>query len=531
MPGVFLSYSRGDRALAHQIIHDLRALGVEVWWDEDMPGVDWQEELERQISHLAGVVVVWTPHSAASKNVKDEARLGLSTDKLVNVLLGSAQPPFPFDRVNGLPLDGWTGREPHKGWTRLVQTVEAMLVRAGGAQPGEISEALARREREVRLKQQAVARAQAAFQDAQNRESDAADATKATRAALERAEEQHQRVVEMRPAAAILNGARMEVDTARAASEQADQALKAAKAKLSEASRAMSRANTALEKLFTDSAMSTERTPSYIPAPQVETISPPPPPPIITPPPAPPPPETLLDRLKRLAKKPINLAIAGGVVVVVAVGIGAALKLHPVHRGPLSPAAAAAVAALDQSGDNDMNSKDYADALSLYQKAADQGDAHAQHYLGWIYQNGFGVTQDYTKAMTWYRLAADQNYADSDANIGWMYENGLGVAIDFPEAMKWYRLAAAQGNALAQNEIGVLYANGSGVPKDYVEAIKWFRFAAAQSWPAAENWLGYVYANGYGVDQNLVTAREWYTLGAQGGDEGSKTWLAQNPQQ
>jgi len=93
-------------------------VGIDVWWDEDMPGVDWQEELERQISSLAAVVVLWTPKSVASKNVRDEARLGLRTDKLVNVLAGVSEPPFPFDRVNGLPLDGWTGREPHRGWGR-----------------------------------------------------------------------------------------------------------------------------------------------------------------------------------------------------------------------------------------------------------------------------------------------------------------------------------------------------------------------------------------------------------------------------
>jgi hypothetical protein len=537
MSGVFLSYSRGDRALADQIIHGLRALGVEVWWDEDMPGVDWQEELERQISHLAGVVVLWTAHSAASKNVKDEARLGLSTDKLVNVLVGAAQPPFPFDRVNGLPLDGWNGREPHKGWTRLVQTVEAMLVRAGGAQAGDITGALARREKELRQKQQTVARAQTAFQEAQTRESDATDAAKAAREVLSRADEQHQRVVEMRAAPAILNGARMELDTARTANEETEQALRATKAKLSEASRALSRAQAALEKLSSDAGPG-ERSPSYTPAAEPERIVArdpiPAPPPVPTPNPTPtlrpgpisiPLPADLMARLRR-AVTPVTGAIAAGVVAIVILGV---LALHPPRAQPLSPAAAAVVAQDDQNADGDLNSNDYADAIALYQKAAAQGDGHAQHQLGWIYQNGFGTAQDYGQAMKWYRLAAAQNYAQSDAQIGWLYENGLGVAMDYAEAMKWFRLAAAQGNPLSQNEIGVMYAYGHGVTKDYGEAVKWFRFAAAQSWPASESWLGYLYENGYGVDQNVVTAREWYVAAAQGGDSSAKTWLAQNP--
>jgi hypothetical protein len=73
MAGVFLSYSRANRPLALQVLNGLRAIGVEVGWDEDMPGVDWQEELARQINSLATVVVLSRPESFASKNLRDAA--------------------------------------------------------------------------------------------------------------------------------------------------------------------------------------------------------------------------------------------------------------------------------------------------------------------------------------------------------------------------------------------------------------------------------------------------------------------------
>ena len=249
MSGVFLSYSRGDRALADQIIRGLRGLGVEVWWDEDMPGVNWQQELERQIKELAAVVVLWTANSEASNNVRDEARLGLSTDKLVNVLVGVAQPPFPYDRVNGLPLDGWTGREPHGGWTRLVQTLDA-LVAQGGGKPGAVLAALAARERDVRETQSAVGGAQQAFQDAQTREGAAAEAAVAANEALDRADEQHQRVVEMRGSPALLHTAQQELETARGARDEAMAAHHAAKGDLSESARRLSRAKADFEAMF-----------------------------------------------------------------------------------------------------------------------------------------------------------------------------------------------------------------------------------------------------------------------------------------
>ena len=77
MSGLFLSYSRADRALADQIIRGLRAVGVAVWWDEDMRGVDWQMELEHRISELAGVMVIWSPHSLNSNPVRDMESVAL----------------------------------------------------------------------------------------------------------------------------------------------------------------------------------------------------------------------------------------------------------------------------------------------------------------------------------------------------------------------------------------------------------------------------------------------------------------------
>ena len=45
--------------------------------------------------------------------------------------------------------------------------------------------------------------------------------------------------------------------------------------------------------------------------------------------------------------------------------------------------------------------QDFAAALIWYRKAADQGDADAQFYLGGMYDNGKGVPQDYAAAVTW----------------------------------------------------------------------------------------------------------------------------------
>ncbi len=99
----------------------------------------------------------------------------------------------------------------------------------------------------------------------------------------------------------------------------------------------------------------------------------------------------------------------------------------------------------------------YAQVLELLRPLAAQGIATAQNYLGWMYDEGKGVTQNYQEAAKWYRLAAKKRITTAQNNLGWMYDQGKGVTQDYKEAIKWYRLAAEQGYATAQNNLGVIY--------------------------------------------------------------------------
>jgi TPR repeat protein len=44
-----------------------------------------------------------------------------------------------------------------------------------------------------------------------------------------------------------------------------------------------------------------------------------------------------------------------------------------------------------------------------------------------MYERGLGVEQDYAEVITWYRRAADQGDAVSQFNLGFAYARGLGV--------------------------------------------------------------------------------------------------------
>ena len=170
--------------------------------------------------------------------------------------------------------------------------------------------------------------------------------------------------------------------------------------------------------------------------------------------------------------------------------------------------------------------QDYAAALSWYRKAADQGHAPAQKNVGNLYEQGTGATRDYAEAMRWFRLAADQGNAGAQTNIGYLFEKGLGVPQDHAEAMRWYRRAADQGEAIAQNNIGVFYDKGYGVVQDYGEAMRWYRRAADQGNIDAEYNLALLYADGHGVPRDLGQARHWMQNAADSGDPEAKKWLS-----
>ena len=122
---------------------------------------------------------------------------------------------------------------------------------------------------------------------------------------------------------------------------------------------------------------------------------------------------------------------------------------------------------------------DYVTFFKELKTLAEQGDALAQHNLGYIYSIGQVVTQNYKEAVKWFRLAAKQGNTNSQHNLGLMYENGYGVTQDFKEAVKWFRLAAKQGDAPAQNDLGFMYLHGRGVVKNYVLADMWFNVATS----------------------------------------------------
>lgn len=161
--------------------------------------------------------------------------------------------------------------------------------------------------------------------------------------------------------------------------------------------------------------------------------------------------------------------------------------------------------------------QDYNEAAKWFGKAAEQGLAEAQDYLGRMYYNGYGVQQDYNEAVNWVTKAATKGCAKAQYDLGLMCYEGKGIPQDYKDAVKWYTKAAEQNYAGAQLNLGLMYYFGDGVPRNYEQAAKWFTKAAIQGVPEAQFQLAVMHSKGEGVLEDYKTAAEWYSKAATQG--------------
>ena len=66
-----------------------------------------------------------------------------------------------------------------------------------------------------------------------------------------------------------------------------------------------------------------------------------------------------------------------------------------------------------------------------------------------VYASGDGVTKDAAEAVKWFRKAAEQGDAKAQYNLGLCYGHGDGIAKDPVEAYMWLSVAAAAGEGEA----------------------------------------------------------------------------------
>ena len=179
--------------------------------------------------------------------------------------------------------------------------------------------------------------------------------------------------------------------------------------------------------------------------------------------------------------------------------------------------------------------EDDTESISWYEKAIEKGDVDSINNLGWMYENGKGVTQDYEKAIELYKLAADDGEDYAMNNLGSIYENGYcGQEVNLEEALKWYKLAAEKNHDGAQEsvervlqamyDLAESYRDGkNGVEKNEEQAIRYYKLVAEDESAGddmVENacfWLGWIMADNED-EKDDTEAVSWYEKAMEKGD-------------
>ena len=171
--------------------------------------------------------------------------------------------------------------------------------------------------------------------------------------------------------------------------------------------------------------------------------------------------------------------------------------------------------------------QNFSEALNWYQKAgelgrdkrgeritvcsliikANEGDAHAQLLVSFLYQNGSrGLQQDRKEAIRYLRMSAASGQVEAQYMLGGYYFTGdNGLEKNTKEALYWFQKASNQGYDKAQYALGNMYF----IKREFQEAVKWFLEAAKQGNVNAMEALYDCYSNGLGVEKDLFKALEW----------------------
>ena len=141
-----------------------------------------------------------------------------------------------------------------------------------------------------------------------------------------------------------------------------------------------------------------------------------------------------------------------------------------------------------------------AQAVALFEAAAQHGQLRAQFRLGQLYKAGeigrtgsrinpsHRDTAPHLKmAFEWFSKAAEQGDVESRFEQGQMHAQGLGTAQDFERAAECYQQAAEQGHAKAAFNLGFLFAHGQGVEQDDVRAYQWYKISESCGYALAKS--------------------------------------------
>ncbi len=144
--------------------------------------------------------------------------------------------------------------------------------------------------------------------------------------------------------------------------------------------------------------------------------------------------------------------------------------------------------------DGEFGSKSIEKAVERFTQLATAGNVDAQAALAHINLTDETKFLDLNAALYWYSEAAKQNDESAFIGLGYMYENGVGISPDPIKAAEWYKRGAQLGYVSSQLKLGLLQYRSAMTEEQAQQALAWLKSAAAQENPGAMNAIAWIYS-------------------------------------
>ena len=99
---IFISYSRADAEFALKLAKDLRSAGADIWIDQldIVSGERWDEAVEKALEACRSILIILSPASVVSDNIRDELSFAIDEGKqIIPVLHKDCKIPFRIRRI------------------------------------------------------------------------------------------------------------------------------------------------------------------------------------------------------------------------------------------------------------------------------------------------------------------------------------------------------------------------------------------------------------------------------------------------
>lgn len=134
----------------------------------------------------------------------------------------------------------------------------------------------------------------------------------------------------------------------------------------------------------------------------------------------------------------------------------------------------------------------------------------------------YGLVKDYDKALPFILKSVELEFKPSYVYLGWMYENGFGVEIDLNKTLK-YNLLASDDSSVAQYNVGLIYYFEKGIERDKEKALEFWLKSSKGGYKRSFHYLGVYYFE----DKNYKESFNYFLKSAQLGETLSYVYLGE----